>query len=52
MVYKVFDKNTASLAGKPASNTSKGTGINSDVVFENKELAKELHKPIIRKCEK
>ena len=33
---------------KRTSNTNKGTGINS----ENKELAKKLHKPIIRKFEK
>ena len=37
MVYNFFDKKT--------SNTNKGTGIDS----ENKELAKEIHKPIIRK---
>ena len=44
MVYKVFDKKT--------SNRNKETGINSDVVFENKQLAKKLHKPIIRKSRK
>ena len=36
MVYKVFDK------------TSAGGGVNIPLKF-NKELAKELHKPIIRK---
>ena len=41
MVYKFFDKNS--------SNTNKGTGINSDVVSESEELAKELHKPLIKK---
>ena len=40
MVYKLFDKMFA---------THKGTGINSDVVSNNQQLAKELHKPIIRK---
>ena len=44
MVYKVFDKKT--------SNKNKETGINSDAVFENKQLAKKLHKPIIRKSRK
>ena len=32
MVYKFFDKKI--------SNVNKGTGINSDVVSENEELAK------------
>ena len=40
IVYISFDKKTFI--------TNKGTGINS----ENKELAEELHKPIIRKSEK
>ena len=40
MVYKFLDKKT--------SNTNKGTGSNS----ENKQFAKELHKVIIKKCEK
>ena len=44
MVYKFFDKNTTSLAEKSASNTTKWIWINSDVGFENRELAKELHK--------
>ena len=35
MVYKFFDKN------------SKGTGVNIEVTY-NEQLAKELHKPIIR----
>ena len=35
-----------------ASNTSIWTGINSGVVCENKESAKELHKPVIEKFEK
>ena len=40
MVYMCFDKKL--------SNTNKGTGINS----ENKQSAKELHKPIIKEFEK
>ena len=38
MVYKFFDKKSASLTDKSAS----GSGINI-------ELAEELHKPFIRK---
>ena len=45
---------------KSTFNTNKGTGINSDVASEDKrhcdlatrKLAKELHKPVIRKFEK
>ena len=45
---------------KSTSNTNKGTGINSDVGSKEKlhcdlatrKLAKELHKPVIRKFEK
>ena len=40
MFYKLFDKKI--------SNANKGTGIDS----ENKALAGELHKPVIRKFEK
>ena len=39
MVYKFFDKK------------SKGTGVNIPLKF-NEQLAKELHKPIIRNFEK
>ena len=31
---------------KKTSNTNRGTEINSDVLSENKQLAKELHKPV------
>ena len=41
MVYKFFDKKSDA--------THKRTGINSDVVSENQQLAEELHWPIIRK---
>ena len=40
MAYKFFDKNSAT--------TYTGTGNNSDVVPETQQLAKELHKPIIK----
>ena len=40
VVYKSFDKNIY--------NTNKGAEINSDIVSENKELSKELHKPNVR----
>ena len=39
MVYKFFDKKTA------------GSGVNIPLKF-NEQLAKELHKPIIRKFKK
>ena len=39
MVYKFFDKNSA------------GSGVNIPLKF-NKQLAKELHKPIIKKFKK
>ena len=44
MVYTVFDKKT--------SDTNRGTGVSSGIVSENKELAKQLLKPIVRKFEK
>ena len=47
MVYKCFDKKSASLADKSASGSSI---INENM--SNKELAKELHKPITGKFKK
>ena len=47
IVYKCFDGKTASFVGK---STSGGTVKNE--IISNKEVAKELHKPIIRKFEK
>ena len=44
MVYKFFDKKSASLTDKSVS----GSGVNIPLEF-NEQLAKELHKPIIRK---
>ena len=43
MVYKVFDKTSVSLADKSVS----GSGVNIEVKH-NEQLAKELHKAIIR----
>ena len=48
MVYKAFDKKSASLADK----STKGSGINSKSTRQNQQLVKELHKPIIRKFKK
>ena len=47
MVYKFFDKKSASLTDKFVS----GSGVNIPLKF-NEELAKELQKPIIRKFKK
>ena len=47
MVYKLFDKKSASLTDKSVS----GSGVNVPLDF-NKQLAKELHKSIIRKFKK
>ena len=47
MMYKFFDKKSASLADK----STKGTGIKNDIE-KNQQLANELHKPIIRKFKK
>ena len=43
MVYKFFDEKYASLTDKSASDS----GVNLPLDF-NEQLAKELHKPIIR----
>ena len=44
MIYKFFDKKSASLTDKSVS----GGGANIPLEF-SEQLAKELHKPIIRK---
>ena len=44
LVYKCFDKKSASLPDKSASSS----GVNIEVKH-NEQLAKELHKPIFRK---
>ena len=47
MVYKVFDKkNSATRANKFA-----GSGVKNENIL-NKELAEEMHKPIIRNFKK
>ena len=47
MVHKFFDEKTASLADKSA-----GDGAIKNKIISNKQLAEQLHKPIIRKFEK
>ena len=44
-----FDKKTALLIDKSASNTNKGTGINSGIVSENKDLAKDYTNKLLKK---
>ena len=44
MVYKFFDKNSTGSGAKHVNNTK--------LAPQNKQLAEELHKPIIRKFEK
>ena len=48
MVYKFFDKKTKG-SGNPLFSAS--LNANNDIK-QNIQLAKELHKPIIRKCKK
>ena len=43
MVYKFFDKKSAGSGVKH---------VNAKLIPQNQQLAEELHKPIIRKCEK
>ena len=45
MVYKFFDKKSASLPDKSVS----GSGVANNGIQQNLHLAKELHKPFIRK---
>ena len=45
MVYKIFDKKSDSLPDKSVS----GSGVVNNEIKQNLQLAKELHKPIIRK---
>ena len=47
MVYNFFDKKTASFADK----STKGSGLSHTIksIPQSKQLAEELHKPIIRK---
>ena len=50
MVYKFFDKKSTSLADK----STKGSGLSYTIKStpQSKQLAEELHKPIIRKLKK
>ena len=48
MVYKFFDKQSASLPDKSVSST----GVANNEVKKNLQLTKELHKSIIRKFKK
>ena len=48
MFYRFFDKNSASLADK----SGEGSGVNTKLTPQNRQLAEELHKPIIKKFEK
>ena len=55
MVYKFFDKKPASLARSKTlaarDKSASGSGIKNENI-SNKELAEELHKPLIRKFNK
>ena len=48
MVYKIFDKKSASIPDKPVS----GSSVANNEIKQNLQLTKELHKPIIRKFTK
>ena len=48
MVYKFFDKKSASLADK----STKGSFVNTKLTPQNQQLAKELHELIIKNLEK
>ena len=48
MVYKFFDKKSTSLSDKSVS----GSGVDNKEIKQNLQLAKALHKPIIRKFKK
>ena len=44
MVYKFFDKKSASLA----NISTRSSGVNNEIK-QNEQLAEELHKPITKK---
>ena len=48
MVYKFFDKKSASLADKSTAGSG-AKHINTKLAPQNQQLAEELHKPIIKK---
>ena len=45
MIYKLFEKKSASLTDESVA----GRGVANNEIKQNLQLAKELHKPIIRK---
>ena len=50
MVYKFFDKKSASLADKSSAGSGpKHVNNNTKLTPQNQQLAEELHKPIIKK---
>ena len=48
MVYKLFDKKSASVSDRSVS----GSGVGNNEIKQSLQLAEELHKPIIRKFKK
>ena len=48
MVHKFFDKKSPSLVDK----STDGSGVNTKLAPQNRQLAEELHKPIIKKFAK
>ena len=48
MVYKFFNKKSASLTDK----STEGSGVNTKLTPQNQQLAEELHKPIIKNFKK
>ena len=48
MAYKFFDKKSASLPDKSVS----GGSVDNNEIKQNLQLAKKLHKPIIRNFKK
>ena len=51
MVYKFFDKQSASLADKSTAGSG-AKDINTKLAPQNQQLVEELHKPIVKKFEK
>ena len=57
MVYKFFDKKSASLTDKSTEGSGVAAGssakhVNTKLTPQNQQLAEELHKPIIKQFEK
>ena len=52
MVYKCFDKKSASLADKSTAGSGAKHVNNTKLAPQNQQLAEELHKPIIKNFEK